>query len=131
MLQLLGRGVEFLRRRWAMQGDWRAHAGYVDVVLDLEPEALVRLLAADLAEDFTAAKGAEVGNVTIGETNRWILADVLGDAGGFTDGVAQLVAEDAGCGRLFGEGAGAASEVEGVVGGVLFGVEHVGATRRC
>jgi hypothetical protein len=97
----------------------------VFVVLDFEPQAPIRLLPADLAEDLVAAESAEIRD--IGETNRWILADVLGDAGGLTDCIAELVAEDAGGGSVFVEVAGSAGELELVVCPVLLRVEHIGA----
>jgi len=58
---------------------------------------------------------------------RWILGDVLGYAGSFANGVAQLVAEDARGRGVFFPVASSAREFEGVVYGVFFGIEHVGA----
>jgi hypothetical protein len=121
-LKLL-RCVKLLRCGWSLRSG-SVVAG-VFVVLDFEPQAAIRLLPADLAEDLVPAESAEIRD--IGETNRWILADVLGDTGGLTDCIAELVAEDARGGSVFVEVAGSAGELKLVICPVLLWVEHVGA----
>jgi len=54
---------------------------------------------------------AAVGTRFVDPWQRWILADVLGDAGCLADCVAELVAEDARCRGVFMEVAGSASEL--------------------
>ena len=60
-------------------------------IVDFEPKAAIRLFSADLAENFIAAKCAEVRY----RTDRWIVCDVLSDADRLTDGINKLVAENA------------------------------------
>lgn len=67
------------------------------------------------------------GALLLNPWQRWILADVLGDAGSFTDCVAKFVAKYAGCGGRFAVCAGPAREVKGVLVLVFFWVKHVGA----
>jgi hypothetical protein len=101
----------------------RAHShGSNIIVVDLEPESPIRLLTTDLAEDFLATHSAEVR-----ETHRRILADVLGDAGGLADRVAQLMTENAGGGGRLAVPARPAGEVERTVGAIFLWVEKVGA----
>jgi len=67
------------------------------------------------------------GTLSLNSRQRWILGDVLGDAAGGTDCVAELVAEDAGGFSWLFECACSAGELEGVGIVVFGGVEHVGA----
>lgn len=66
-----------------------------------------------------------------GVTNRRVLGHVLDVAGSLGDLLLEGVAVDAGGGGRLAVLAGTAGEHEHVAGGVLFGVEHVGAGRKC
>lgn len=111
------------------------HGHRVVVVIGFHVEASVRLLATDLAEDLLSTHCAEardgfgkrgVGK-RFGETNRWVLADVLGDAGGVADRGGDLVAHNACRGGGFGERTGAAGEEQAVVLLVFLGEKEVRA----
>ena len=73
-------------------------------VVSFDVEAIFCLLAAYLAEDLLSTHCTEVGKGArkrcvgkrVGKTNRWVLADVLGDAGGISDCRCYLMAHNTG-----------------------------------
>lgn len=115
----------------------RGRRGHV-FVFGFETQTRHHHLLALFAHDGLAAHGAQprqrprkagVGRDT-GETHRRVLSNVLGDSGRVSDRGCDLVAHDAGRGRLFGEGAGAAGEEQLVVRLVFAGEKQVGAGER-
>lgn len=68
-------------------------------IVSFDVEAIFCLLAAYLAEDLLSTHCTEVGKGAgkrVGKTNRGVLADVLGDAGGISDCRCYLMAHNTG-----------------------------------
>jgi len=68
-------------------------------VVSFDVEAIFCLLAAYLAEDLLSTHCTKVGKGAgkrVGKTNRWVLANVLGDAGGVSDRRCYLMAHNTG-----------------------------------
>jgi len=110
------------------------HRVFVRRLQDIAGNTLIATL---LADNLLAAHGAELreriprveagSRKGAGETNRWILADLGRHTGCVADGGSDLVAHDAGRGRLFSERAGSAGKEQLVVVPVLAGEQQVGA----